>query len=177
MLEAEQLHRHARSLGKLDGVVAEREQVEVAAEDGVERVAAFVEQRLHVAVQADAVDEQERQSDVFQLVLVAARRLALAAHQVEQLVIDERLELCGKAWIDLREQLATEVDQLLLGLEGSQRRLAVEIDFEVPWAQRRNGQPLCTRAIELHYGGHDAVRNRVLKAFARSGVVVVATEF
>ena len=177
MLEAEQLHRHARSLGKLDGVVAEREQVEVAAEDGVERVAAFVEQRLHVAVQADAVDEQERQSDVFELVLVAARRLALAVHQVEQLVVDERLELSGKARIDLREQLAAEVDQLLLGLEGPQRRLAVEIDFEIPRTKRRNGQLLRAGAIELYNGGHDALRNRVLKAFARSGVVVVAAEF
>ena len=158
------------------GVVAQLQQVVVPAQQRVDRVAGLVHQRLHVAVQADAVGEDERHAFVLELVLVAARRLALAAHQVEQPAAAQRQQPVGELRFDRVQQAAAQFDQFVLAGERPQRRAPFGVDLEVPRAQLRDAQALGAVGIEAAHRRHHVLGDGVVQLAARLRVVVVAAE-
>ena len=91
-----------------------------------------MEECLHVVVGADTVGEDEGQPDVLDAVLVSARRLAFPAHEIEEVMFSQEIELGRESRIDLLEDVATELDQFLFGFEGPVWRSSIDIDFEVP---------------------------------------------
>jgi hypothetical protein len=100
----------------------------------VEAVSAFVQQRLHVVVAADAVDEDEGEAHVLDRIHVAARRLAWPRHQIEKFVTDEQVEVAGEDRIDGFEEFAGDVDVALGVAEGLDRLAAGDVHAHVPRA-------------------------------------------
>ena len=81
---AQQFHAHRGHLAELDRRAAVGVEILVARGQRVEGVAGFVQDGLHVPLQADGVHEDERHARLGEGGLVAARRFALAVGQVEQ---------------------------------------------------------------------------------------------
>ena len=148
----------------------------MATQQRVERVPRLVQQRLHVVVHADAVGEHERHPIVLELVLVAARRLATAAHQVEQVAVHQFVDPGGEGRIDRVHQPAADGDQFGLGGERAQRWSALRIDLEVPRAEPRQAQRGGAPTVEFAHRRHHALGDRVVQLAAGRFRVVVATQ-
>jgi hypothetical protein len=72
MIVGEELHGHRRDFAEFDGRMAIEEQGVVACGEGVEGVAAFVQQREDVAVGAGGVHKDEGIADFLERRLIAA---------------------------------------------------------------------------------------------------------
>src|SRR6185503_13428004 len=89
-----------------------------------------------VAVEARGVREDERDALDLEHGLIAAGRLALAAVEVEVALRPDVVEHLREVGMDLLEDAAAAVHQLLHGLERAQRRAALGVDREIPRPQR-----------------------------------------
>ena len=69
----------------------------------VKGVAGLMQQSLDITLYADGVHENKRQPRLVERALVAARRLALAVGEVQQVEVLHRLKPAGKLAVDLIE--------------------------------------------------------------------------
>ena len=152
MLGAEQLHRHAGDFAEFHRRRAEEhERLGRRGRQVVERVAALVEQRLDVALDADRVHEDERLARLLERHLVAAGLLALAAGQIEVVARPQRLKLVRELRREAGEDRAGLVDELLGRrlLERPQRRAVLRVDRQVPRPQGAQPQVLTASAVQF----------------------------
>ncbi len=84
---AEQFHAHGGDFAKFNRRAAVGVKIFLARGQRVKGVAGFVQDRLHVALHADGVHENERQTRFGQGGLIAAGRFAFAIVQIQQLQI------------------------------------------------------------------------------------------
>ena len=109
-------------------------------------MAGFVQDGLHVPLQADGVHEDERHPRLGERGLVAARRLAFAIGQVEQAQVLHPLETRRQVTVEALENLLRARDHLVHLLERAQRRPVQRVHRQVPGAQRLDAElPLAAR--------------------------------
>ena len=132
---AEQFHAHGGDLAKFNRRAAIRVQILVARRQRVKGVAGLVQNRLHVALQADGVHENERQPRLGERVLIAARRLALAIVEVEQLQILHLLETAGEFAVQPVENLLRARNHFADSRERFQRRTVQRVNGQIPRTQ------------------------------------------
>jgi hypothetical protein len=76
----------------------------ILAQHGVKRVAGLVNHRLQVALQAGSVHENERLAHAVAILLISARRLALARIEIEAIAAAQRVKEVRQLRIDLAEK-------------------------------------------------------------------------
>src|SRR5882672_1991217 len=163
---AQELHAHRRHLGELGGIVPVEARIEMPALQRMERVAALVEQRLDVAVQARGVREDEGHALHLEHRLVAARRLPLPAFQVEVALRPDVVEHLREVGMHLAEDAAAAVHQLVHRLERAKGRAALGIDPEVPGAKDVDAQLLTPPLVPLPQRRRDGLFIRLPEVVA-----------
>src|SRR3989304_7047200 len=98
----------------------------------MERMPPLVEERPYAVAPPDGMPEDKRPAPLVERALVSSGRLALAALQVEQLLVPHELELVTERRVDPAEDLLDPAHELFRGLERSQGRPAERIDQGVP---------------------------------------------
>ena len=142
MLAAQMLHAHGGHLGKFRPGAAIGDQGFLPAFHGMDRVAGLVEQRAHVALEPDRVHENKGQAVLGEHGLVAAGGFALAAVEVEQVMVVEEDEDLAEVGMDPGQNLDAALHQLGDFLEGAQRGAAFGVHRQVPGTERVEAQSL-----------------------------------
>ena len=139
MIATEQFHGHAGDFAEFHGGAAEEDQGFIAGGEGVEGMAAFVQECFDIALEAGGVHEDERLADFFKRGLISAGLFATATRQIQVLVLAQGIEILGQLRIESLEDggsLGDEGVDLGFG-EGAERGTVMRIDGEVPGAEAR----------------------------------------
>ena len=165
-LVAQQLHAHRGHFAELDRRAAVGEQILVARGQRVKGMAGFVQDGLHVALQADGVHEDERHPRFGQRGLVAARRFAFAVGQVEQTQVLHPLESGRQVAVEALENLLRARDHLVHLLERAQRRPVQRVHRQVPGPQRLHAKLPLALGLQLAQHGHDLLLHGLVELLA-----------
>ena len=137
-------------------------------------MAGLVQQRAHVAVDADSVHEDQRKLSEVQRLAVTARRLALAIVEVEQVVGGHGVEVATELRIDVSEDGAGAIDQAPDVVERLEWRPAVGINRRVPGSELVQSHPAPAFLVNSNDGGQHRLFDRHVKTHAVFGRVIEA---
>ena len=160
---AEQFHAHRGDFAKFNRRAAVGVQILVARRQRVKGVAGLVQDRLHVALQADGVHENERQPRLGQRGLIAARRLAFAIVEVEQMQVLHLLETAGQFAVEPVENFLRARNHFVHLRERFQRRAVQRVHRQVPRTQLVQFQLRAPLGLQFAHDRHDVLFHRVVK--------------
>jgi hypothetical protein len=176
VIAGEQLHAHAGDLAELERRGAVPDQGLVGAGEGVEGVAALVQEGQEVVVAADEVGEDEGEAAGLEVDLVAAGGLAGAGHEVEEAALGEVGELAPERGVEGVEDGDGAGDEGGFVGEGLQRGLAGQRGEQIPGAHGGDAEGGGAAGEELAGEGDDGGGDRVVEGEAVGGAVVEAGE-
>ena len=113
---------------------------------GVEGVSCLMQQGHDIVHQTDRVHEDERPAMEVERFAVATRRLALAALEIEQALVDHGLELSAERGMHPIEDLLGLAHQIGSIGERAQRIAAVGVNRQIPGPQNVQPQTLAADA-------------------------------
>ena len=99
----------------------------------MESVAGLVQQGAHVVVDAYGIHEDERHLAERERLAVAARSLALAVVQVEQIGVRHAAVVAAELRVDVGEHVTGSIDECRDVFERLQRRAPPGIGGYIPW--------------------------------------------
>ena len=184
---SQQLHAHGGDLAEFNGRAAIGEERFLARGQRVEGVAGLVEHRLHIALQAHGVHENEGQPRLGERGLITARSLALAVVEVEQMPLLHGAESIRQPAVNAVKDALRALDHLADAIEGLERRTIERVHRQVPRAQRRKLKLRAAHGLKFALERHDfaldgvmeggTIPGRVIKTSAQlEGVVAVIGE-